>query len=103
MLNPNETTFFDHADLQRYIHAPPKKWGFCQDVFGKHDSMHPYGDHSLPINQSPSYEHNILTDVIEKSTNGLVIMGGLEDAEVQVEGARIALQNLTWGGVQGFK
>lgn len=61
------------------------------------------GDQSPPPDASPSYSSNILANIVEKSTSGMIIMQGDEDALIITEGASVALQNLTWNGGQGFR
>ncbi|UZJ56140.1 hypothetical protein CBS101457_005460 [Exobasidium rhododendri] len=88
-------TFFDNAALQSYINASHKKWNQCNVVFVN-------GDQSLPPDASPTYSKNILTNIVEKSAAGMIIMQGQEDSLIITNGTSISLQNLTWHGTQGF-
>lgn len=45
---------------------------------------------------------SVLPNVIEKSVR-TVIVHGLADFILVAEGTRIAIQNMTWGGAQGFQ
>jgi carboxypeptidase D len=74
------------------LHASPNTtWEECSSV-----NVFPNGDSSLP----PSL--TVLPNVIEKSERS-VIVHGLGDFVLIAEGARIALQNMTWAGHQGFQ
>lgn len=88
--------YFDRADVKAALHASPNKtWEECTsvNVFG----AAPGGkDKSLP----PAF--TVLPNVIEKSERS-VIIHGLADYVLIAEGARIALQNMTWSGKQGFQ
>lgn len=84
--------YFDRADVKKAIHAPSNvTWSECSagDVF-------PRGDASLP----PAL--TVLPSVIEKN-NRTVIIHGLADFILIAEGTRIVIQNMTWGGKQGFQ
>ncbi|KAG8785239.1 hypothetical protein FRC15_001736 [Serendipita sp. 397] len=92
---PNEQTrplYFDRDDVKTALHASPNKtWEECTSV-----DVFPEGDKSLP----PAF--TVLPNVIEKSERS-VIIHGLADYVLIAEGARIVLQNMTWGGQQGFQ
>ncbi|KAI9448385.1 alpha/beta-hydrolase [Lactarius indigo] len=85
--------YFDRLDVKAAIHAPNVSWEVCKfkgpDVF-------PNGDASLP----PAF--TMLPNVIEKSKRSVVVHG-LTDFILIAEGTRIVLQNMTWGGMQGFQ
>jgi len=84
--------YFDREDVKKAIHAPLNQtWSECTDT-----NVFPNGDASLP----PAF--TVLPDVIEKS-NRSVIVHGLGDFILIAEGARVVLQNMTWGGKQGFQ
>ncbi|KAI0317692.1 Alpha/Beta hydrolase protein [Amylostereum chailletii] len=84
--------YFDRTDVKTAIHAPQDvDWAECGDV-----NVFPRGDASLP----PAF--TVLPNVIEKS-NRTVIVHGLGDFILIAEGARVVLQNMTWGGAQGFQ
>ncbi|KAF8638468.1 hypothetical protein AX17_002179 [Amanita inopinata Kibby_2008] len=92
---PQEQTlplYFDRQDVKAAIHAPlDVSWVECSNI-----NVFPHGDASLP----PAF--TVLPNVIEKS-NRSVIVHGLADFILIAEGARIAIQNMTWGGMQGFQ
>ncbi|KAH9917770.1 Alpha/Beta hydrolase protein [Fomitopsis serialis] len=84
--------YFDRADVKAAIHAPADvAWAECSDV-----DVFPDGDNSLP----PVF--SVLPNVIEKSARAVVVHG-LADFVLISEGTRIALQNMTWNGMQGFQ
>ncbi|KAF5370183.1 hypothetical protein D9757_010630 [Collybiopsis confluens] len=84
--------YFDREDVKKAIHAPVNvDWTECSNV-----NVFPHGDSSLP----PAF--TVLPNVIEKSERS-VIAHGLADFILIAEGARIVIQNMTWGGLQGFQ
>ncbi|KAF7331480.1 Carboxypeptidase [Mycena kentingensis (nom. inval.)] len=84
--------YFDRADVKAAIHAPANvEWSECSNV-----RVFPRGDASLPS------AFTVLPNVIEKSTRS-VITHGLADFILIAEGTRIVIQNMTWGGMQGFQ
>ncbi|KAJ3773603.1 alpha/beta-hydrolase [Lentinula raphanica] len=84
--------YFDREDVKLAIHAPVDvDWTECSNV-----DVFPRGDSSLP----PAF--TVLPNVIEKSERS-VIAHGLADFILIAEGARIVIQNMTWGGLQGFQ
>ncbi|TFK89211.1 alpha/beta-hydrolase [Polyporus arcularius HHB13444] len=91
---PQSPIYFNRTDVKKAIHVSvDANWNACTssstDVF-------PTGDASLP----PAL--TVLPNVIEKSQR-TVIAHGLADYALIAEGARIVLQNMTWGGLQGFQ
>jgi carboxypeptidase D len=84
--------YFDRKDVKAAIHAPANvDWVLCTNT-----NVFPRGDSSLP----PAF--TVLPNVIEKSKRS-VIVHGLADFLLIAEGARIVIQNMTWGGMQGFQ
>jgi len=91
---PQEQTtplYFDREDVKKAIHAPNMTWTECSE-----GNVFPNGDASLPPALS------VLPGVIAKN-NRTVILHGLADFVLIAEGTRLVLQNMTWGGVQGFQ
>lgn len=85
--------YFDREDVKRAIHAPVNvTWTECSNV-----NVFPNGDASLPPAVS-----GVLPNVIEKSKRA-VIVHGLADFILIAEGTRVAIQNMTWNGKQGFQ
>ncbi|TDL17652.1 alpha/beta-hydrolase [Rickenella mellea] len=84
--------YFDRADVKAAINAPVNvTWVECSDI-----NVFPKGDASLP----PSF--TVLPSVIQKSKRSMIVHG-LADFILIAEGTRIAIQNMTWGGMQGFQ
>lgn len=84
--------YFNRDDVKAHIHAPLYvDWTECSNV-----NVFPDGDASLP----PVF--TVLPSVIERSERA-VIVHGLADFILIAEGTRIAIQNMTWNGVQGFQ
>ncbi|KAF8905762.1 Alpha/Beta hydrolase protein [Gymnopilus junonius] len=84
--------YFNRTDVKKAIHAPlDVNWAECSDI-----NVFPKGDQSLP----PAF--TVLPNVIEKN-NRTVIVHGLADFILIAEGTRIVIQNMTWGGLQGFQ
>lgn len=92
---PNEQTtplYFDRKDVKKAIHAPTNvKWEECSSI-----DVFPNGD------ASPDVALGILPKVIEKNER-TVVVHGLADYVLIAEGTRIVIQNMTWGGAQGFQ
>lgn len=88
--------FLNSTEVQKYVHVQePGPYVHCQSVF-------PNGvDASGPIDRTPSFEHSLLAQIIESSHQFYLLHGRL-DAILKANGTRLALQNLTWHGVQGF-
>jgi len=84
--------YFDREDVKKVVHVPLNTtWAECTDT-----NVFPNGDASLP----PAF--TVLPSVIEKSKKSIIIHG-LGDYVLIADGARIAIQNMTWGGKQGFQ
>ncbi|KAG8793197.1 hypothetical protein FRC12_003568 [Ceratobasidium sp. 428] len=90
--NQQSPLYFNRTDVQDAIHAPHINWSECSaiDVF-----VHGR-DNSVPVMLS------VMPNVIEKSERTVVMHGGI-DYVLIAEGTRIAIQNMTWGGKQGFQ
>ncbi|KAK2467440.1 hypothetical protein APHAL10511_000675 [Amanita phalloides] len=84
--------YFDRPEVKKAIHAPLNvSWLECSNI-----NVFPKNDSSLP----PVF--TVLPSVIEKSKRS-VIIHGLGDYVLISDGARIAIQNMTWAGQQGFQ
>ncbi|KAF9262147.1 alpha/beta-hydrolase [Marasmius fiardii PR-910] len=84
--------YFDREDVKKAIHAPLNvTWSECSDI-----DVFPRGDASDPS------AWVVLPNVIEKSKR-TVVAHGLADFILIAEGARLVIQNMTWGGLQGFQ
>jgi len=85
--------YFNRDDVKKAIHAPQEvDWAECSNI----DVFVHNNDKSLP----PAF--TVLPGLIEKNQR-TVIVHGLGDFILIADGARIALQNMTWSGHQGFQ
>ncbi|EJD41864.1 alpha/beta-hydrolase [Auricularia subglabra TFB-10046 SS5] len=89
--------YFNRTDVQDAIHAPHIAWSTC----GGNVYVDPVTGNS-GRDQSIASALSILPNVIEKSKR-TVIVHGLADFILVAEGSRIAIQNMTWNGKQGFQ
>ncbi|GJC86090.1 putative serine carboxypeptidase ARB_06414 [Colletotrichum liriopes] len=88
--------YFDRSDVKAAINAPPgREWMFCSKdpvfVDGIDESQNP-GPGSLPV----------IPGIIERTGN-VIIGHGLRDLILQSTGTLLAIQNMTWEGMQGFQ
>ncbi|KAG1840918.1 Alpha/Beta hydrolase protein [Suillus subalutaceus] len=91
-LGQESPIYFNRTDVKVAIHAPvDTEWLECTNT-----NVFPNGDSSL----SPAL--TVLPNVIEKSQRA-VIVHGLADFILIANGTRIAIQNMTWNGLQGFQ
>ncbi|KAK1230491.1 hypothetical protein PQX77_006419 [Marasmius sp. AFHP31] len=90
--------YFNRTDVQDAIHAPHINWEDCSSgsVYINRTTGRAGRDQSISSTLS------VLPNVIEKSER-TVIVHGLADFILIAEGTRIAIQNMTWGGAQGFQ
>ncbi|KAG7090999.1 hypothetical protein E1B28_010066 [Marasmius oreades] len=90
--------YFNRTDVQDAIHAPHINWEDCSSgsVYINRTTGRAGSDQSIPSTLS------VLPNVIDKSVRS-VIVHGLADFILTAEGTRIAIQNMTWGGQQGFQ
>ncbi|KAF8512401.1 alpha/beta-hydrolase [Gautieria morchelliformis] len=93
-----EFIYFNRTDVQDAIHAPHMEWTTCSNnaVYINATTGEPGNDQSIASTLS------VLPNVIEKSVR-TVIVHGLADFILVAEGTRIAIQNMTWNGAQGFQ
>ncbi|KAL5520959.1 hypothetical protein ACEPAF_2962 [Sanghuangporus sanghuang] len=93
-----EFIYFNRTDVQDAIHAPHIVWRSCTNtnVYVNTTTGRPINDQSIPSMLS------IMPNVIEKSER-TVVVHGLADFILIAEGTRIAIQNMTWNGAQGFQ
>ncbi|CAE6433175.1 unnamed protein product [Rhizoctonia solani] len=84
--------YFNRTDVQDAIHAPHINWKGCTSI-----NVFVNGtDKSVPSMLS------VMPNVIEKSERTVVMHGGI-DFRIIAEGTKIAIQNMTWHGKQGFQ
>ena len=97
---PGAQVYLNRSDVQAAINAPVgTNWKQCTDVnvFGGPYGNNSEGDESL----GPALD-GVLTHVIESTNNTIIGVGGL-DFLLPTNGTLLALQNLTWNGLQGFQ
>ncbi|KAF8918048.1 alpha/beta-hydrolase [Mucidula mucida] len=84
--------------VQQAIHAPAIEWNSCANNAVYINRTTGAGGRD----QSVASTLSVLPNVIEKSER-TVIVHGLADFILVAEGTRIAIQNMTWNGAQGFQ
>lgn len=77
--------------MQAAINAPRTDWSSCSDV-----DVFPRGDGSAPSATT------VLGGVVDRTQN-VVVGHGLLDMVLISDGTLLAIQNMTWGGKQGFQ
>ncbi|KAJ1302190.1 hypothetical protein OPQ81_001016 [Rhizoctonia solani] len=90
--NQQSPIYFNRTEVQEAIHAPRMNWDECSPI----DVFINGTDNSVPVMLS------VMPNVIEKSERTVVMHGGI-DYVLIAEGTRIAIQNMTWHGKQGFQ
>ncbi|PUU76668.1 Alpha/Beta hydrolase protein [Tuber borchii] len=84
--------YFNRTDVKNAINAPnTTTWKECSDL-----SVFPNGDPSEPG------VYSVLPRVIDKSERSIIAHGVL-DFRFIANGTLLAIQNMTWGGKQGFQ
>ena len=85
--------------MQSALHAPPTNWSQCTstNVFGLASNNESLSDTSL----GPA-QNDVLSRVIDTLNNTWIGVGDL-DFILPTNGTLLALQNVTWGGKQGFQ
>ncbi|KAI4188753.1 MAG: hypothetical protein LQ348_003885, partial [Seirophora lacunosa] len=96
---PGASVYFNRSDVQAAINAPPTNWMQCSDtnVFGNGNATPTASDQSL----GPAQD-GVLQRVIEATNNTIIGVGNL-DFLLPTNGTLMALQNVTWNGMQGFQ
>lgn len=83
--------YFNRSDVQKAIHAPTQNWAECTGV----DVFINGTDNSLPSSLS------VLPGVIDRADR-TIIAHGLLDYVLIYNGTLLSIQNMTFGGSQGF-
>lgn len=96
---PGSQVWFNRTDVQSAINAPHVDWYQCTpvNVFGLENDNQSLSDTSL----GPA-QNDVLRRVIEYTNNTIIGVGRL-DFLLAPNGTLAALQNVTWGGLQGFQ
>ncbi|KAF7954285.1 hypothetical protein EAE96_005414 [Botrytis aclada] len=85
------SVYFNRTDVQKAINAPAIEWDTCSNI----DVFVNGTDNSLPTGLS------VLPSVIERSKRTVIGHGAL-DMVLIANGTLLMIQNMTWGGAQGF-
>lgn len=96
---PGAEVYFNRTDVQAAINAPVgTNWSQCtpKNVFAGSNGTNEK-DQSLGPAQDGVLQH-----VIESLNNTIIGVGGL-DYLLPINGTLLAIQNMTWNGVQGFQ
>ncbi|PPQ62919.1 hypothetical protein CVT24_006159 [Panaeolus cyanescens] len=93
-----EFVYFNRTDVQDAIHAPHINWNSCANnaVYVNPATGGSGRDMSIASTLS------VLPNVIDK-IHAAIVMVDTQDYILIAEGTRIAIQNMTWGGAQGFQ
>ncbi|KAF3482053.1 carboxypeptidase cpdS [Arthroderma uncinatum] len=83
--------YFNRTDVQKAINAPIQKWTEC--------SEHPVFVDGKDNSEPSSF--TIIPDIIEKSPRTIIAHGDLDYVLIS-NGTLLSIQNMTWGGAQGF-
>jgi carboxypeptidase D len=83
--------YFNRTDVQKAINAPIQPWAECSNV-----ALSSKGDSSLPSSLS------VLPSVIDRSERTIISHGQL-DYVLLYNGTLLSIQNMTFGGKQGFQ
>ena len=97
---PGAVVYFNRTDVQKAINAPVgTNWMQCtsRNVFGGASNNQNLSDTSL----GPAQD-GVLAHVIDSIENVYIGVGNL-DFLLATNGTLLALQNMTWGGKQGFQ
>ncbi|TKX27404.1 serine carboxypeptidase-like protein 1 [Elsinoe australis] len=97
---PGEVVYFNRSDVQKAINAPVgTNWQQCTDtnVFGNGSNNRSASDTSA----GPATD-GVLQRVIEYTNNTIIGSGDL-DMLLSTNGTLLAIQNMTWNGLQGLQ
>ncbi|KAF5358649.1 hypothetical protein D9758_007744 [Tetrapyrgos nigripes] len=93
------SVFLNDNTTRRALHAPDVEWQpFFEGVFGGSNVGNPFGDPSDP---PMAFMSELLANASTRGV-GVVIYEGNNDALVAHRQAEVTIQNITWGGIQGF-
>jgi carboxypeptidase D len=95
----DNSPYFNRADVKAAMHAPSSvTWSDCSNdaVFVGRGGPQNEGD------LSPNPTDSVLPQVIA-ATNRTLIANGDLDMIIITNGSLLAIQNMTWGGLQGFQ
>jgi carboxypeptidase D len=82
--------YFARSDVQEQLNIPPgEKWSEC-------------GNSALVTDKSPPTSFEVLPKVIDRSERTVIVHGNA-DFLLLAQSDLITIQNMTWGGAQGFQ
>ncbi|KAG9080574.1 hypothetical protein FS749_007962 [Ceratobasidium sp. UAMH 11750] len=89
----NDEPYYSRPDVQKALHFDNfGNWTECSNV----PVFINYDDNS-------KYSETLFPDLLHRLPKGFSLWHGLVDSILFSEGTRITIQNLTWGGQQGFQ
>ncbi|KAK4938690.1 hypothetical protein LTR28_009545, partial [Elasticomyces elasticus] len=100
---PGETVYFNRSDVQKAINAPPTNWMQCTstNVFGDQPNRTTNRSTGHDLSLGPA-QNGVLQRVIEYTNNTIIGSGNL-DMLLSTNGTLLAIQNMTWNGLQGLQ
>jgi carboxypeptidase D len=84
-----EQIYFNRTEVQKAINAPIQEWAECSP-------------HVLDTDTSPPSSWEVIPRVIDALDRTVIVHGEL-DFILLYNGTLMTIQNMTWGGVQGFQ
>jgi carboxypeptidase D len=99
---PGFQVYFNRSDVQAAINAPVgTNWMQCTDVdvFADAPNRTDYGGSDTSLGPA---QNGVLQRVVEHTNNVIVGSGNL-DMLLNTNGSLLALQNMTWNGLQGLQ
>ncbi|KAI4655136.1 uncharacterized protein J4E79_008201 [Alternaria viburni] len=88
-LPPNTEIYFNRTEVQKAINAPIQPWAECSNGV-------------LDTDSSPQSSWEVIPRVIDALDRTVIAHGEL-DYILLYNGTLMAIQNMTWGGMQGFQ
>lgn len=88
-LPPNTEIYFNRTAVQKAINAPIQPWAECSNGV-------------LDKDTSPQSSYEVIPRIIDQLDRTIIAHGEL-DFILLYNGTLMAIQNMTWGGMQGFQ
>ncbi|RMZ69890.1 carboxypeptidase cpd [Pyrenophora seminiperda CCB06] len=88
-LPPGTDIYFNRTDVQKAINAPIQPWAECSSGV-------------LDTDTSPQSSYEVIPRIIDALDRTIIAHGEL-DFILLYNGTLMAIQNMTWGGMQGFQ
>ncbi|KAF7368766.1 Carboxypeptidase [Mycena venus] len=89
------TTFLNDKTVKAAIHAPiSKDW--------QEDTPYPFGGQFIDPSPEPMVFLSDLASEAREHAVGMIFYSGNDDSLIAHRGTEVIIQNITWGGVQGF-